>query len=293
MTYPSVFFINLDRAEKRAIYMWNEIDKLGLRPQTERVSAVDARQGPVRDAFRRNIFSMDCYQLEDSSIACTESHRKAWRRMLELNLDCAVFLEDDMVFTPGFSSAISEIAGSPLKFSVVKLDGVPEKVRLGTPIACGTVSVRPLHQTLYSSGAYMLSRRGAERLLEETETYSRAIDLLMFEPRADWSMYQADPAIAVQGVHLSENERARLPEVITGSNRDYGAHTNGAEIHTPTWFRWKRIVQRRIFNAWPNALWRNRAFVRRGGRIEQVKLQGGFLTYRSYAAPFPEPPQQR
>ncbi len=163
MTYPSVFFINLDRAEKRAIYMWNEIDKLGLRPQTERVSAVDARQGPVRDAFRRNIFSMDCYQLEDSSIACTESHRKAWRRMLELNLDCAVFLEDDMVFTPGFSSAISEIAGSPLKFSVVKLDGVPEKVRLGTPIACGTVSVRPLHQTLYSSGAYMLSRRGAER----------------------------------------------------------------------------------------------------------------------------------
>lgn len=281
MTNPPIFFINLDRAEKRAAYMWSEIDKLGLSPQTERVSAVDASRGPVRDAFRRNIFSMDCYQLEDSAIACTESHRKAWKRMLALDLDSAVFLEDDMVFAPSFATTISEITRSSLEFSVVKLDGIPDKIRLGAPIICGAVSVRPLHQTLYSCGAYMLSRHGAERLLKETETYSRAIDLLMYEPRAGWAMYQAAPAPAVQGVLLSEKDRARLPEVIAGSQRAYGKHANGASIHTPTWFRWKRIVQRRLFNAWPNALWRDRGFVRRGGRIEQVKLQDTLLDYRS------------
>ena len=280
MFHPAMFFINLDRSEERAQYMWREIEKLGLGEQTERVSAIDASRETVRDAFRRNVFSMDAYQLEDSAMACTESHRKAWARMLERGLDCAVFLEDDMVFAPHFPSAVSEILGSALEFDVVKLDGIRDRIRLGAPMSCGTVSVRPLHQTLYSCGAYMLSRRGAERLLKETETYSRAIDLLMFEPRADWAMYQVDPALAAQGAFLSDEDRARLPEVVAGTNRAYGEHAAGGVVHTPLWFRWKRIVQRRLFDVWPNALWRNRRFVRRGGSIQQVKLQDDFAAYR-------------
>lgn len=278
--HPSLFFINLDRSVERAAYMWREIDKLGLRARTERIAAVDASKEPLRDAFRRDPLSTDCYQLEDTAIACTESHRKAWMRMLELDLDHAVFLEDDVVFSPGFADAVAEIVQRVPEFSVVKLDGIPAKLRLGAPMGCGPISLRPLHQTHYSCAAYMLSRGAAKRLLEETQTYSRAVDLLVFEPRADWIQYQADPALAIQGAFVSDSERARLPDVVAATNRVYGKHSSGAKVTAPRWFRWQRMVQRRLFISWPNKLWRDRAFVKGGGTIQRVPLQNGFTDYR-------------
>lgn len=279
MTDVPLFFINLDRATDRADHMWREIDALGLRAQTERISAIDAKTDPLRDAFRRNFFSL-CYQLEDGLRAANESHRKAWMRMLELGVERAVFLEDDMIFSPRFGEAIADIAASPVAFDAVKLDGVPFDVRVGAPVECGSVAIRPLCQVLFSAGAYMLSRAGAERMLEDMESYNLAVDLELFAPREDWTMYQVDPALAVQGMLLSESERDKLHPDVSGSSRQGGKLWFEVPDPSPSWFQTKCYIQNKLTRDYPNKLWRDRAFVRKGGSIERMLLQDDFSVYR-------------
>lgn len=278
MTDLKLFFINLDRAEDRAGYMWSCLKDLGLAGCTERVSALDASRDRIRNGFERR-FSSLCYALDQTEIACWESHRKAWQRMLDLDLEQAVFLEDDLVFAPGFKEVLSELVAHVADYDLIKLDGIRMLQRLGPDQSCGSLRLRCLHHVSYSSAAYLLSKVGAKRLLRESESYNLEVDMEVFAPRKGWRMFQLFPAICLQGMFLHEADREGLPEFVTvGQRMKDPGHKEAGEIE-PWWFTTKRILQVRLFHRIPNKLWRRRAFLHSGGSIERVPLKDGFARY--------------
>ena len=274
-----ILFINLDRATERAGHMWASLDALELGERTTRFSAVDASQGQLRRGFRRKLRGQ-AWDLSDAAVACMESHRQAWQRMLDQGWDRAVILEDDVVFSPGFAAALDDIEVRKEPFDCVKLDGVPVGLRLGKPMSFGSVRLRRLHQVVFSSAGYVLSRRGAERLVRETESYSEATDIMMYEPRKDWVAYQIDPGICVQGMLVSSEESAKLPPSVAGSERLDGAMWYQVKSRAPIWWRAKTYLQAKLGRELPRKLWRDKAFVRAGGEILRVPLQDDFATYR-------------
>lgn len=275
----SVFYINLDRAGDRRVHMDHALAEQGLADQSERIPAIDAKSETLRDAFRRRLLS-PVWALEPGVIACFESHRKAWTRFLETNASHALFLEDDIVFAPGFSSTLNDLIATAPEFDCLKLDGNPFHMRLGPVFGTGSVRMRVLRDVTNSTGAYVLSRAGAQRLLSETETYSTAVDTWMYTPRRDWVQYQCTPAICVQAVLISREELDGMSEQVAESDRLEGELWFDREDKEPTWWMVKRVIIDRLTRKWPTRLWGRRINRWTGGDIAVVPLKDDFATYR-------------
>lgn len=279
MSDLKLFFINLDRATDRADYMWSEIDKLGLRAQTERFPALDADADGIRNGFKRSILTTN-YALDPTQIACFESHRGVWKHIVDTGLKQALILEDDLLFGPRFTEALTQVFDHAEDYDLIKIDGVRSLQRLSNPQACGTVELRNLDIISYSSAGYMVSHEGAKRLLRETESYNHGIDLEILRPRRGWRMRQLFPAICVQGMFLPQEDQAKLPECIAGGQRKDHPDHKGPYDDEPWWFTVKRIVQVRLFERLPSLLWERRAYLRSGGTIENIALQDDFARYK-------------
>lgn len=272
-----IFFINLDDATDRARYMQSQLTGLGLDGQVRRVPAQDARSGSMPNAYKWTLVTRQ-WSLSRGEIACIESHRTACRQFLETGAPMGVILEDDVVFSPRFSEALADLVTSVPVFDVVKLDGVTAKLRLDAPFDCSGVTLRALECRAFSSAAYLISRRGAERFLDETRTYSYPMDLFLFMPRKGWEQFQADPAICAQGMLLSANDVQHCPESVKASERREGAYWEDTHRHVPLWFKAKIALQ----NLWielPYLLWRDRAMLRRGGKFKRPDLLDNFASY--------------
>lgn len=279
MSGPNIFFINLDRAKDRAAYMWACLERAGLADTTERVPAWDSRTDSIRNGFKRGPSSL-CYALDPTEIACWESHRKVWQHMLDCDLEHAVIFEDDVVFSPNFKGVLDEVCANAKDFDLIKLDGIPSRQRLGPAQPCGALTLKSINNVSYSSAAYLLSRQGAKRLLDESESYNMGLDMEMFTPRKGWRMWQLFPAICVQGMFLCNADRAGLPRSIVGGQRKQDSgHRERFEME-PWWFKIKRLVQVRLTDRYPNALWRRRKFLRSGGTIEPIALKDDFVRYK-------------
>ena len=276
---PKLFLVNLDRQEDRLAYMWDCLERLGLAASTERFPAIDATKVTVHSGFQRKA-SSGCFALSPSEVAIWATHRAIWQMIVDQQLSQAIILEDDLVFWPGFKDAVFELAAHASDYDVIKLDGIRFTQRFGKPQAVGTLSVRSIHHESPSTAAYMISFKGAKRLLAEFETYDTQVDLQIFLPRPGWRMLQLYPAIAVQGMFLSEADRDGFPEYIVESmrNNDPGHRTFGA--NEPWWFTVKRKVHKQVFQTLPWELWGRRRFLKSGGTIEQVPLKDGFAQYK-------------
>lgn len=270
-----ILYINLDRAPQRADHMARILSVAGLGNRAERTVAIDGRTDVLRDGYRPSFWSHQ-WRMDRVEMACLESHRRVWQRIVELDVMQAVVLEDDVLLAPGFKDAVENIIAGAPDFDCIKLDGVPLTVRLGPPVSCGPVSIRPLMQRLFSSAGYLVSRRGAARLIAETNDFRDPIDLLTFVVRPGWKMFQADPAVCAQGMLLSGPDRKKLPQEGASSDRLEGGHWGNVLDRGPWWFRLKGWVGRTAeYTA--NRFWQNRALLRKGGKIG---LLDGFVKYR-------------
>ncbi|WP_299355906.1 glycosyltransferase family 25 protein [uncultured Shimia sp.] len=279
MSQVPIYFINLDRSPDRAAFMQAGLKAQGLWGQSHRVNAIDAKADDYRDAFYRNLASR-CWSLNPSLAACTESHRRAWSMFLETDDEIALFLEDDVVFAPRFAETLQEIVQNASEFECIKIDGNPFRMRVGPPIACGRTSLRALLGVTFSSAAYLLTRQGAKRMLQDTERYNLAIDLEKFRPRSGWRMFVSDPSICVQGMLINAVEGSELPEEILASIRHDNASWHDDPGPEPAWWTLKNKVQRQLTQKLPDALWRKRRLVKSGGGIQKIPLQDSFAPFR-------------
>jgi len=191
-----IYLINLDRHRERLAHMRKQLDGVAF----ERISAVDgSRRPPTTRGLTR-------YEL-----ACLESHQSAWRKFLASAESLACFLEDDLHVQPGFAALLSETKWVPKDAHSVKLDTYFQKVRLGERrSARAEREIARLYSRHESAAAYILSRDGATRYLELTESARQPADYAVFPntpQRLGLSIYQLVPAIAIQD-HLLKSGKS-------------------------------------------------------------------------------------
>jgi glycosyl transferase, family 25 len=198
-----IYLINLDRHPERLAHMRKQLDNVAF----ERVSAVDgSRDPPTTKGLTR------------FELACLESHRIAWRQLLNSPEDCACIVEDDLHIWPGFAALTGSASWIPADAHSVKIDTYLQKVELGeTQAAIGKRQIARLYSRHQSSGAYILTRAGAARYLDLTASAPLPADYALFPNhprRLGLRIYQLNPAIAIQD-HLLEPNQGRQ-EFTTG-----------------------------------------------------------------------------
>lgn len=138
--------------------------------------------------YQQQDFSEACFQYNDKKrkkiwgnslapgeIACYASHYKLWEKCIELNKPIIV-LEDDIIFTEDFCSALHVIDETILKYKYIRLAATFKK-------PCTTVSAlkKPYMLVRYLKGprgtqAYALSPCGAKKLLKNSKDWIMAVD---------------------------------------------------------------------------------------------------------------------
>lgn len=226
-----IFAINLDRSPDR----WAEIERhFGhLEWPLQRVAAVDARNDPqavlsVRgqslrfppDGVAWNSHRNRMFMLTEE--ACLAGHVLTWRKFLASGFEYALVLEDDAEPQAGFAEAISELLRSDPGVDLVKLEGVfrpgGRKVvamrRLG-----GHALVRSLRPAS-GSAAYLVTRRGAERLLAGVDHICVPADDFLWSGAyhgcdvahlAPWVIMQSGSASVIATDKVSKRAPVRAP----------------------------------------------------------------------------------
>ncbi len=183
---PEIFAINLDRRPDR----WASIEeRLGkIRLNSRRISAIDAQQTCETEFDARFVRTGPLGQLGKGDMACTLSHLKAMETFLQGKAEYALILEDDVRVAFDLAEMLAETSWIPSDAELVKLESYVTRnlvVLLGP--ACGATSRGRLLQHLLSrhtgAAAYMISRRGAGKVLEAArKRLTVPIDHLLFNP---------------------------------------------------------------------------------------------------------------
>lgn len=202
------FYINLDRDGDRSWHMQRSASALGM--SFRRVAAVDL--ATLKDTppagFRPHRFSNERWTLRPFEIAVFESHRKAWAAFLATSDDLGVIMEDDMLFAPSFAETVEMLEATRSTFDIVKLNHSAQPRLLGQPLVNASgLDLRPIDENIADAGCYMLSRRAAEILMDQSRTYCAHLDDFVFSPDRRLRSLQLIPPVAAQMIYLEAPTR--------------------------------------------------------------------------------------
>jgi glycosyl transferase family 25 len=199
-----LFVINLDRRPDRLARMSEIFDRLGLR--FDRVSAVDGSLFSADDLKR--LRGTD--KARPGETACFLSHRECWRRIVDEDLPCAAIFEDDLHIGDGAADLLASDDWIPGNADIIKIETMnrPTKMDKSAVALAGDRKLHRLRSTHVGAGGYILTRKGAEKLLEESRVFDNPVDHFMFNfqlPSAGSSViFQLFPAVCVQDFFLDK-----------------------------------------------------------------------------------------
>lgn len=168
------FILNLDRNAERLRFMQAQFGALGL--EFTRVHGIDG-QTLDRSRSRAAPYAL----LSAGEIGCFESHRKAWQAVVDQDLPAGIVLEDDVAIADDYGELTFEMDFLET-IDLIKIDTHPrpsiqgEKERGAIP---GRILRRMLGSENSASG-YVITARGARRLLKQSENYIMPVDLFLF-----------------------------------------------------------------------------------------------------------------
>ncbi|MFZ2469327.1 glycosyltransferase family 25 protein [Parvibaculum sedimenti] len=214
-----VYVINLDNQTGRLAAMQAQV------PGLRRIAAIDGWKLPPQE-LARGLHFPDGYDLSPPEIGCTKSHRAAWTELLASGEPCACVLEDDALLSADFNRIIAQHHWLPACYDLIKIETTQQDILLDKQ-SDSQIEDRNLYRLRsrhLGAGGYIVSHRGAEKLLELSETYLYPVDVLMFDHRvpefAQLRIYQMTPALCIQPPYLGQNQtdssieahRARKPK---------------------------------------------------------------------------------
>jgi GR25 family glycosyltransferase involved in LPS biosynthesis len=173
------YIINLDRSKERYEYVKPNVDRLGI--PSERISAVEGQA--LSDKEINEIVDMQTYFdflghfPKKGTIGCSLSHIKAWKALLDSPFEYAVIFEDDVRFDPlKLHSVIAELIKIDQDWDITIFEvnhrGLPLMIKSLTD---GQKLVIYLAEVSHT-GAYMLNRKAAKKLLEKSLPIKMPID---------------------------------------------------------------------------------------------------------------------
>ena len=181
--FPAVKVINLERSAERWTSISQSLESAGIN-NFSRINAVDARtlsQDQIDDAYdsdanRRYYFA----PLMPGEIACFLSHRKAWRAIIEENLDGACILEDDVLVKPGLVRSLRDIADYAKSSQAIVIKVFSKRLALGkaTHVSEQTRLVEQILPPIGTHGAY-INNAAAEKLLIHSKKFYEPVDVYL------------------------------------------------------------------------------------------------------------------
>lgn len=208
------FIINLDRSKDRFDLMTVQMRKVAL--SFERVPAVDGRE--LTEASVGALISAKrswTAPITPTEVGCFLSHKKCLEAIANGQDEYAIVLEDDVVFSQGAASLLNTTDWIPNDADVIKLEAQGKKVLLGELSSCrGThFSIGRLLSTHILAAAYIVSKRGAIRILENMTIVSAPVDHFLFNTSygilEKLHVYQCTPAICKQAGLVSTLQEQR------------------------------------------------------------------------------------
>ena len=176
-----IYVINLQDAHDRWRHADQQFQNAGL--SAERMNAVDGRllsDSGVEEVYdarrnRKSYFS----PLHRGELGCFLSHRSAWQQVRDGCDDYGLIVEDDIEILGPLREFLAEIEEHRPHADLIKLD----KPGQGScfehlTLACGYQLHQPAQVPL-DAAAYLLSRRGAEKLMTALEKIYMPVDVHM------------------------------------------------------------------------------------------------------------------
>lgn len=179
---------------------WNRMVKLLDGLNFQRIAAVDGKnlEGPE---FNRPGRQASPEMLSRYNRACLMSHRTVCEKFLSGPDPYCCVLEDDVLISPEFPEFMNGTTWIPADADLIKLETTREKVCLSAKSRrCLNRVAKPLRSAHLGTAAYVVSRRGARKILDLTHSADRSIDRVMFEDEGlvELRPYQMVPALCIQ-----------------------------------------------------------------------------------------------
>jgi len=168
-----------------------------------RVEAVDGQSIDQMKGHKTEWCNALRRHLTLSEIACFKSHREAWKMICENEGEFGVIFEDDIYLSTSITGFLKASTLREIDMDIIKIDkATRKKVKLGPRVrVVNGISVSPLLSQHMGCGGYILSKRCAARLLENTRSIKVPVDYVLFGSK-DYSLpnlkvMQANPALCI------------------------------------------------------------------------------------------------
>jgi len=201
------YIINLDRAPERMQRMSDLMRSHKV--DFVRCPAVDGKDFTQSEIVYYRSQRSQGKPLTVGEIACSESHLLAYRQILNGNDQYAVVMEDDLHLSEDFGDFVNSSDWVPEGSELIKIETVDEPTLVSTRViqAKNNRKLRRLSYKHWGSGAYVISKSAAKRMLTEYRPGSTPIDDYLFDPSVtSFSLWQLQPAIAIQDVILTPSK---------------------------------------------------------------------------------------
>lgn len=237
------YVINLDRAHERWDFISVMCAERGL--EVERVPAVDGSDLSETEFETLRAGSLGKRPMLRAEVACFESHKAVWRRIVAAPDPVALVLEDDVFLARSVAGITAGIADAMAGLDLVKLNAYHRPVLMcARPLA--EVEGRGVCRVLgrsSDSSAYLVTRDFAARALDLHARYAEAVDLALFDPVSGIRLAVLVPSLSVQAKMA---DFGFLPEAAAQSaiQGDRGAKPGGpmAVVRSEARRLWRRRI---------------------------------------------------
>ncbi len=201
-----IFYINLGRRFDRNEHMISLLNNHNLLPGTTRIEAVDGKKLTNNDLIKLandNIFTMEFINqvldqntkkdptLSVGAIGCALSHISAWERIVKEQIPEALIFEDDIEIKDNFVTEISKLKSYfPENYDMIHL-GYGLKSLLGIRQIINKYFVKT--NSCMSGFGYILSNKGAKKLLEHIFPISAPYDVEITKKISNFDIYLISP----------------------------------------------------------------------------------------------------
>ncbi len=199
--------ISLATASERREHMLNE-----FKAKNVDFEFFDALTPEPAAAFAQELgLNIDNQVLTKGEVACFMSHVFLWKKMLNDNIPYLAVFEDDIYLGEDAADFLSDSVWIDEEWHLIKLEEFTPRIALGKKIK---VFDGNIERTLFQlksknlgTAGYILSSKGAEKLLNYIQTLDKliALDHLMFENVVNkqiLAVSQMKPALCIQDVTL-------------------------------------------------------------------------------------------
>lgn len=173
----SIYLINLDRSKERLVFSERQLQSEAL--NFIRISATDGTQitNEERKLYLKPNFSEYHKTISNFELACYLSHRRCWQTLLGSRNEFALILEDDFVISQSLRKALDTINQFTFDWDCIKLTEAPIKRKALISESINNHELIVYNKVPCRTGAYVISRSGAEKMLAQSEKIGRPIDI--------------------------------------------------------------------------------------------------------------------